>query len=44
MDLPCFEVQYLPNITNRIMQQVVKIIGKVFNSPIRAAFLKPRSW
>ena len=45
MDLPCSEVKGLAeNVTNRIMENIVKIVGEVYGKEIEASNLRPRSW
>ncbi len=44
MDLPCSEVASLPLITNRILADIVAIVGEVYGLPEAAQQLQPRSW
>jgi len=45
MDLPCSEIKGLAdNITNRIMSDIVKVVGEVYGKKIEASNLRPRSW
>jgi hypothetical protein len=44
-DLPCGEVPGLTaRFTNRIMAEVIKIVGEIYSQPKEAAKLRPRSW
>ena len=44
MDLPCNEVTSLPPLIQRVMTDIIKIVGVVHGQRKAASFLRPRSW
>jgi hypothetical protein len=44
MDIPCREVCFLGDITDQIIESVVRIIGKLYGYPVVPADLRPRTW
>ena len=44
MDLPCCEVDGLPDLTDRIMASIKLILGVIFGDHRAAHSLRPRSW